>query len=399
MQSYSTTTTALLANGSVCRWEDDERPFNPRMWANSVSTVSVGYNIQAALTHGSRVIVGTMLGHAVTDITEQVYERLGKDLVGPITEIHTYKEVLAVTSRDRVVIINMEHNDKGSWCTDSKLYVFPCGIDMIWFGEHHGFIRTNDNCLYLTEGDLAYNGLYTKTTCLKLEQIDFDAKSINNIICGPRYSVFIMDDTSIRTHGWASAGFSVNCHWAREDFIPLELKPKGHIIKVVSCKPYVFYISVEGLCYYKCSHIIEKTQESEEHSPFLLKSLAGLVVNNVFSIRGFFIIQHDGNRMCMLKAIYGRYTGVLVWVMDMDYVHGLKTPNPLLHFGDQHIVSVLQAHSLAYFITSEGHAYRGKTEMPSHTLTIERLEFFDRHPVAVESNRQRIASTRSCLDD
>lgn len=405
MQHYESTASILLANGSLCRWIDrNDQTIRPVSHAKSVSASGLYVNMQAALTHDGRVLVGNINHETMTDVTKDIYDRLGGDLGEPISEIYVYKWVILVRAGNRVCIAYMEY-EQPAWCRNSKLYTFPCGINLIRFGDTHGFIRTNDNCLYLTDGAAVFNDSMHLTSSMTLEPIDItDAQDISDIIYGPCYSLFVMNDDSVRVHGWAN----IRRGGKLEGILPLELCQTESIVKVISRGVYIFYITAGGNCYYNYILSQLRRRPGEECYPVQIRALAGLVVKNVFVTSSCTIVQHDGYRLCVLPqeatergpAMDLRYIwGTREAVIDLEYVQGTKTPIPLPFFDDKGIVDITQAYHRIYFTTSEGHVYQARSDRFVQELIAERVEFFDENPVAVERSAPRLASTRSCLDD
>ena len=379
------TSSILLANGNLCRWNGKCETIKPTVWIESVSAIASFFNKKVVLTHDCRLLAGTEAWDNVTDITSDVRIRLGKNYEEAVTEIHMYKSLLVVVAGNRICIISLKHGEKRVSCRGSKLHKFEHGINLVRFGKYHGFIRTNDNCLYITESEKTYESLYSRA-CAEIVPIDFvDAHNIRDIICGPRYSLFIMDDDSIRTHGLTNVSMTEQ----HTGIGQLELCQTDHVIKVVPCAEYVFYITEDGRCYYNYTLHIRRPF-GEDRCPVLLKSLAGLAVENVFMTRLIAIVKYDTNKLCLLSQ-----SGIT----NLYYVRGTKAPTPLPFFDDKDITNIMCTCSKVYFTTTEGHVYQACEDTFEHTLTAERIEFFDENPVAVDNPAPRIPSGRSCLDD
>lgn len=368
---------------------DDHEIISPKIWIESVSASTLYFEGEIALMQDGRILAGIITHDGVTDITSGVYSRLGKDLEDAVSEIYMYKCLLVVRAGNRVCIINVRCRQKGAVCVESRLHVFPCGINFIRFGTFHGFIRTDDGCLYMTDitRDLGPPNFQLRTN---LELVDIaDAYNIRDIICGLNYSLLIMDDDTVRAQGTANVSSSGKHEGIRQ----LELCQTEHIVNVIWRNAYVFYITVQGSCYY--SYVLGHLRRNsyKDPCPVLFQSLSGLFVENVFITHRNVIVQYSDTN------IAGQSKLCLLSIDASGYINGTETPIPLPFFDDKRIINVAHMYYYVYFTTTEGFVYKARDDRLAHTLIAERIEFFDDNPVAVESTGLRLASTRSCLDD
>lgn len=394
MHKYTRIVSSLLADGSLCRWSDGQESITPTIYFRSVSAVASFFNTDIVLMQNGSIIMSALIGDQATDITAEIYKRLGGGTRDLVSEIYMYKGILAARAGNCVCTVNPRRIQ--DICLDSKLHTFSRGISLTRFGKNHGFVRTNDGCLYLTEGERAYDSIYGSFGYMDLVQIAFaDAHNIRDIICGQLYSLFIMENDSIYVQGRPCAddmGQQIGIQ-------PLELCRTEHIVNVIAHNEYVFYITAEGICY--ASYISGRTKciksnESkypvlDKHFASLLKPLAGLFVEDVFVAHRSFIIRHDGGSLCLLPKRPVLY--------DIGSAYDDVTAIPLPFFDDKHIVGITSVYRRIYFTTAEGLVYQSGRRTFVENRTAEKVEFFDEHPVAVKSTQPRIASGRSCLDD
>ena len=391
MHRHGSVVSALLADGSLYKWTDGDRePISPKICVESVAMVASYLDTQIILTHSNQVLYSKLSDNKIIHITWLIERRLGDNLTEPITEIYMYKRLLVARAGNRICIIHLtpptHSRPRG---IPSKLHVFPGGIDLISFGCHHGFIKTSDGLLYVTDGE----DCSTFNSQMNIEPIDItDPHNIRDIVSGPLYSLFIMNDSSVQAYRRANTSKTGDIS---KGIQPLELCQTENIAKVIPRDVNIFYITTEGACYYHDVLSQIKHRSGIKHFPVQLKSLIGLDVENVFDTNASFIVQNDAGKLCLLPKEQTDH-GL---DMDLEHVYGTKAPVPLPFFDDKSIVDITQAHSCIYFTTSEGHVYQARSDRFIEELTAERIEFFDENPVAVNMPAPRLASGRSCLDD
>lgn len=388
-------TLALLADGSACRWNDSDAEVCPDIEDVGSDTIS---ETIVCPTSGTRIIIAQngrmyvmMLNtKEMKEITATVCEAIGKG-IDEIIEICINWLVIIVRTKYSIAIIKIQTSlpSQGGGISgfSSWLHTFTSPINLISFGSGYGLIRTDDGCLYFLGRIFASQDYYD------LRRIDIDyAASIHEIICGSRCIVFIMNDSSVRLHTFIDKRPQSICG----SFQSIKFTEGVCIVKVIAYDKQVFYITTEGECWYGDGYT----------DPTRLGALRGLFVENIVSLYGHMAVLHDNGRICLLRMISVRYMypqygpGAIYDRVEIDPNHrdGSEKPVYLPIFDDKTIVSVIQAHYRAYFITADGGVYHSAAHMCRFIPTIEPVPFFDTNPVAIQNNAMRIRSAGNTIE-
>lgn len=135
--------------------------------------------------------------------------------------------------------------------------------------------------------------------------------------------------------------------------------------------------------------------------PVCLECLRDYMVENMFVLNDFIVIQHDGGKLCMVFHSDGRsplgqalYESVLR--INPAYVDCTEKPIALPYFDDKDIVTASQAMGYPYFISSTGKVY---VLRDNDITNPEHIPFFDDNPIDIPYKILQTKSAMSNLND
>lgn len=400
IHKWATHAVAILADGKVMKGQPKDTDM---VWSETgidmndvvlMATCPYG-SMLAVLLNDGRLLAGRDPTTAFINITTNV-EVFIRDTLS-IRSMHIMNRILVVQTDCNVCIMMvyratscprneslLRHNRLNAvrWRADTA---FPSEIDLVTFGDSHGYVRTIDNKLYLitnqipTNRNPSYDGrIRPYGECRRPIEVEFaEAGDIAEIICYGSRAYFIMGDG--RVFESSMRAFN-NTH----DQITQIIFPEGEAVrKITSLTHYMFYLTKEGNCYFSlngwpCDKRAYPVQLQHLSRAFaedviaLNNKPADIIENDVSSA----IIKYDGGRLCYIC------NDLVEKVIQLSF------------FDDKDVVSVIDLPSSICFITREGCVY--------HMYDIESEPvidpFFDTNPLATKTNTQRIKSACSNLD-
>lgn len=357
-----------------------------------------------ALTTDGRLVAGCVKSDRLDDITQAIRGRLREQTNEPFTSIHVYKGTLVATAGAQVCLILIKvfgYNNKYEvFGAESSCYTFPSGQGEVFFGAHHGFLKSQSNLCLVGSGSVDIcKYLLGNEADRNLVSVRFDAKTVSKIICGRLFSLFIMNDSSVKAHGFTNLGLIQKPDTVAFHTVVFPETDIVSVSKIVTKGSSVLYLTTDGACYYGD---VENLTENTVRKPVLLKDLAGRYVENAFIIEDLVIVQYreaDKSKLCLLRTIpHDRLNQIVPNVqsviIDPAYKDGTVSPTELPFFDGKHITSVMRTEERVYLTTGEGLVYH--TTIDTIESDPESEPFFVENPVAVESNSQN-GSASSCL--
>ena len=445
---YGDHVLVLLADGSLYQWNDTNKTIIPELVMDSVDCIRVSNHgvrkVFVILTIDGRFFVRADLTRALENITALVNNNLKtcahtSSHTSIVPEIYMYEDRVVIRTEISLCLARLRGTY--STCYPSMRAIsggFKHRINLVSFGYRHGFMRTDDNRLYKfgSEGSnrefrsLTHQDPYEKPI---LFSSDIVPEHIHEIVCGPHYTLFLMIDGTVNAHKLDNMS---SCYRYHERIVQLQFSdrtysrltsfPQGPaesmpIAKIIAKDYHIFYITIEGLCYYSYTNTRELGRYPEipygPYSPVILKALADYYVENAYTYptceRGGIVIQYDEGKLCLLNT-YTRGP------LRSEYADRSLRPKAIDVPGNELIVSVTHACNripsslcpdsryhpffdrcapsslLTLITTDQGHVYQKVFNQGS---SLEKVQFFDDSPVLVEGHVYAIPSARSCLDD
>lgn len=390
IQNCDTEALGLLADTRVCGWYASFQGAEPVIMVDSAIIVKACHRTEfcVVLTHDGRILARTRPGSHLVDITSSLPDGLGQELLDDGTEIHVFTYTITIKTRCRVCFLDARPPNYGVYKEDEHInvvragsYTFPSGINLAGFGSGHGFVRTNDNYLYIIDSDSSHS-----KGC---QLVDIaDPEHIREIITDTWYTLLIMKDGTART-----CGLFDNRSWflrTSGSFVKIEFPDEVSVAKIINRKPQIFFITTEGQCYYV-------NADAPGLKPVLIGALVGYYVEDVFIAGRHVIVLHDGCKVCLLNLISSITETCTANMIDPNEMSGEKLPEPLLFCNDKGIISVQHVGVWIYFTTSEGHVYYHRSWTLTCDSHLREIPFFTDNPIMVESRAARIGSAANTL--
>lgn len=391
-QRYKVALT-LLADGTICRWMPNTEP--EIMCRDTVSVMKVCSDTLtvAALTTDGRFLIAFREAEVLEDRTTYVRQILGCDSSDILKDLYIYDCSIAINTDSKLSIIRMPPgmdtvvNDITE--LETSVYRIPSSINLISFDNGHGFLRTDDNCLYSMGSNWPYRlgTLYQPEAYKKLWMPNFDhTSSISEIVCGSTFSLFLMKNGCVYSESTAIGGPGHKCDG---DYCLLKFPEGVRIAKIAVRYMLLMFVSICGQCYYINLLHDRARVKPKGFIPVKLDALAGYFVENLFVCDEFIFVLHDGGKVCLL------------WLDLPGRTRQRLSPNQdgiisLQFFDDKCVVSITQMDSLLYFVTSDGSVYYSNLD----TIDFEpyKIPFFDSNPIAIENHALGIRSALSVLN-
>ena len=420
----------LLEDGRICQWSDKGTDIHPEIEdTDAVSELIVCPRTGSRLvvTQNNRIFISLFEDKKLRDITDLICEVLGRD-ANEIIEVHIDTHIILARTENSMCIMTA-HVSAGAFPSDhlvcaevkrtgfdSIFKTFTSSINLVSFGCGHGFVRTDDDCLY-SFGSNAYCELgipYTDTSDVEFRPVCIDRVAcISQIICGFCCTLLLMECGSVHASG---LGYGNQLHrFTGEPFTRILFPDGTRIARVVVTQRLAFFITTDGLCYYIDSDT-QPTIADGRPRPILLRALQGYFVENVFNPHRHIAVQygehscsHARRGVCLLSMIEQDseilYEGTAVEgtavmhrrvVIDPAYHDGSAQPVCIPFFDGKNIVSVAAIWNRTYFTTDDGRAYSNLT-MHTPEPQIDSIPFFDDNPIAIKSSAMRIRSAASMI--
>lgn len=350
----------------------------------------------AILTSDNKLLACASPENSPRDITSEVQKIFG----GPVDIISVSASYSFIIVRSLcsigLICTRLDASDTSGLRikeTSHVLHQASSEIDL-WImreSEMEGVARTSD-------GDLFYFGYhdhnrYGKTKWAVVPLQFHEAASIRELYCSAYYIMLLMQD------GRVYVQFRRPDHTLFSDeHEPFELViiPNHEpISKIVIASSDIFYIGVGGNCYHA-----GYLNNGWVVNPDLLQGLRGYQIENIYTIRKDYVIQHDGLRLSILHVAEPKSHSIFEIYRDRKaifdhYANGSKKPRPLPFFDDKTIISIENIHGRTCFITEEGHAHwiRHIKESIEPVFTLD--PFFETNPIAVPPRALAIKSASS----
>lgn len=373
----------------------------------------------AGLTSNDRVIVGICSHEPFIDITEAVDVLLGP--ANSIEDIHTHSQLVVIKAGSRIAVfyvasaaqIRERRKDRASYDagfgftnTIVPMWVeavtrgsivrtaqlqFQCNIRLSYYNYYSGLAVTEDNRLYWF-GDTNSRRRCASPPGLpydwQIREIPFDrAEAISELYCGDAFLLMRMDD------GQVYACQPRHSPDALEPPVLISFPDHESVSKIVTDGYHILYITTSGHCYYTHARYSFDTWKFKIR---LLKSLEGLLVENVFIVGKSVIVKHDTGKLSIIY-LFGGLNGSAY--PHRPYQKGTRKPDRLPTFDDKNIVAVVSLFWCTYFITSEGHAYWTGGQHIRPDSIVARDPTFDSNPISIPNLTSRIRSARNDPND
>ena len=448
---------ALLADGHTCELNGSANPEIKGPGAVSELIVCPRTGKRIIITQDGRIYVDLFASDSLEDITDTVCSTLGKGMDDIIKVCIDDRTIVAHTENCIVIIKiltsepaydpyrptvrdpNLKHCITGF---EPAVYPLTSLINMVSIGYDHGFVRTDDGCLY-SFGCNTYceRGVPRSDDNEGLQRVDIDyANRIHEIICGDYHTLLLMDDKTVRACG---SEYGNGKHWRstfRSAFVttrPYEpfthvSFPEGiQITQIVAYDTLALYITDTGLCYLIDSHDYRDVHNGHNLRPVQLKALEGYVVSNVFILGNHIAVQYGSKRIADQSAsCTGKQTAdqsasctgkskICLLCMTMIYewadigligrmgIGNLRIDTThaddaelLIHLpflDDKAIISAVQVSNHAYFTADDGSVYHSIIDPDTREPLIESVPFFDCYPIATHNRTQKIRSAASMI--
>lgn len=398
---------ALLADGRTCELNGSASPEIKGPGAVSELIVCPRTGKRVIITPDGRICIDLFISDSLEDITDMVCNALGKGMDHIIKIYIDAFSVVAYTENCLVIVTEFK----------PIAYPFTSSINMVSVGYDHGFVRTDDGCLY-SFGCNSYceRGVPKSNDNDALQRVNIDyANRIHEIICGSYHTLLLMDDRTVRACG---LGYGNGKRWsfsfksAFDTTQPFEsfvfvLFPEGmRIARIVADDTLALYITDAGLCYFIETHSYYDVQKGHYVRPIQLKALEEYVVSNVFILGHHIAVQYSGGKICLLcmTMIYewtdigliGRI-GRGKLIIDTTHADDRELLIHLPFLDDKAIISAVQVSNRAYFTADDGSVYHSILDPDTREPLIESVPFFDCYPIATHNRTQKIRSAASMI--
>lgn len=377
---------ATLTDGSFCQVTDDRSVVHPTLVTNiSAARACQREGLKMIRTHDHRFLVSELFEQR--DITSILSYNLG---VGPeriSDQFFVDNQLIIVRTNTTIGLISIKDpNHPDSYHSLAELFALFSDIDLVSFEWGHGFVRTRDGSLCSFGKLKHYNPVGDAYDCFSssvLPVIFPDAGSINEIVCGPSYSLFLMQDGRVYAQGSGHIP-------SREPDADITFRqvsfPKDVLIsKIVTTCNNIFYITSSGLCYYANTEKWTSSCSDQSLYPQLLNALANHFVEDAFALEECIAIRHDEGRLSLLplKKRYRWGDFASVWrSLAKAYVCGTKQPQHMPFFDDKGIAVVIQLKYHTCFVTDAGQMYECVIGPNTDSLVVTEVPFFRYRPVS-----------------
>lgn len=387
-----------LENGGVVMASVDSPSWlsPPCLEGIAIKQTSCAGGLLAILTNENRFLVCASPENSPRDITSEVQKIFGEPV--DIISVSASYSFIIVRSMCSIGLICMrlDASDTSGLRikeTSHVLHQASSEIDL-WImcqSQMEGVARTSDGGLFY----FGYNdhNCYGKTKWGVVPLQFHETASIKELYCSDYYIMLLMQDgrVYVQFRRPDHTLFS-NEHEPFELVIIPNCEP---IRKIVIESSEIFYISVGGNCYH-AGYLNDKWVVN----PDLLQGLRGYQIEDIYTIRKDYVIQHDGMRLSILHVAGPKYHSIFEIYRDRKaifdhYANGLKKPRPLSFFDNKTVISIENIHGRTRFITEEGHVYWSRRIKESIEPVFTLDPFFETQPLAVPSRALAIKSASS----